>query len=187
MTKYAITSTGACCGKHKTPKPKESTNKVLAIDYTRVIHVFTIYISNYGLLALYNKKTIEHFSECYGTHVGFGMSGNQDDHYESLRRRYKDCTHVEGNLEITHVDKAINSSYDISFLSSIEIVTGYVLLGLLEVEAIPLINLRLIRADSTYNIMGEEYGLVVALTSEAGDDPKRVGLRELQLSSLKGN
>jgi hypothetical protein len=36
------------------------------------------------------------------------------------------------------------------------------------------------------DIMGEEYGLVVALTSEAGDDPKRVGLRELQLSSLKG-
>lgn len=93
---------------------------------------------------------------------------------------------MEGNLEITHVDKAINASYDISFLSSIEIVTGYVLLGLLEVEAIPLINLKLIRADSTYNIMGEEYGLVVALTSEAGDDPKQVGLRELQLSSLKG-
>jgi hypothetical protein len=65
-------------------------------------------------------------------------------------------------------------------------VTGYVLLGLLEqVETIPLIDLRLIRADNTYNIMGQEYGLVVALTAEPEGTPK-VGLRELQLPSLRG-
>ncbi|XP_076089481.1 epidermal growth factor receptor-like [Mytilus galloprovincialis] len=154
-------------------------------DFSGFLCLFTFlcvlnFISGVEIVNVESEVT----KECYGTHVGFGMSGNQDDHYESLRRRFKDCTHVEGNLEITHVDKAINSSYDISFLSSIKVVTGYVLLGLLEVQTIPLINLRLIRADSTYNIMGEEYGLVVALTSEAGNDPKRVGLRELQLPSL---
>lgn len=76
-----------------------------------------------------------------------------------------------------------------SFLSDIEVVTGYVLLGLLEVDTIPLVNLRLIRADNTYNIKNMEYGLIVAITS-AGEpedpDDEVVGLRELQLPSLKG-
>ncbi|CAG2236465.1 ERBB4 [Mytilus edulis] len=130
-------------------------------DFSGFLCLFTFlcvlnFISGVEIVNVESEVT----KECYGTHVGFGMSGNQDDHYESLRRRFKDCTHVEGNLEITHVDKAINSSYDISFLSSIKVVTGYVLLGLLEVQTIPLINLRLIRADSTYNIMEISKGKV---------------------------
>lgn len=121
--------------------------------------------------------------ECYGTHVGFGYSGTPEFHYESLLRRYRGCKHVEGNLEITNL-QSDQISYDLSFLSTIEVVTGYVLLGLLDLESIPLTNLKLIRADNMFNIMGEDYGLVVAFTDAAGENKNR-GLRELQLPSLK--
>lgn len=123
--------------------------------------------------------------ECYGTHVGFGYSGTPEFHYESLLRRYRGCKHVEGNLEITNL-QSDQISYDLSFLSTIEVVTGYVLLGLLDLESIPLTNLKLIRADNMFNIMGEDYGLVVAFTDAAGENKNR-GLRELQLPSLKGS
>lgn len=127
--------------------------------------------------------------ECYGTSVGFGFSGGPDFHYDALRRRYTDCTYVLGNLEITNLDSE-NITYDLNFLRSIETVTGYVLLGLLDTETIPLLSLKLIRADNTYSIMGQQYGLLVALTASpeqpdsSSDSPG--GLQELQLPSLQG-
>ncbi|XP_062594580.1 epidermal growth factor receptor-like [Saccostrea cucullata] len=123
-------------------------------------------------------------NECYGTHVGFGYSGSAEFHYESLIRRYRGCKHVEGNLEITNLQSSAKISYDLSFLSQIEVVTGYVLLGLLDMESIPLTNLKLIRGDNMFNIMGEDYGLVVAFTDSAGKDNQK-GLRELQLPALR--
>ncbi|KAL5005994.1 hypothetical protein ScPMuIL_017152 [Solemya velum] len=128
------------------------------------------------------SKTLDR--ECYGTSVGFGFSGGPEFHYDALRRRYKDCTYVLGNLEITNLDSE-NITYDLSFLSSIEVVTGYVLLGLLDTETIPLLNLKLIRADNTYSIMGKKYGLLVALTASPEQSDPAVGLQELQLPSLR--
>ncbi|XP_048775764.1 epidermal growth factor receptor-like [Ostrea edulis] len=122
-------------------------------------------------------------NECYGTHVGFGYSGGAEFHYESLIRRYQGCKHVEGNLEITNLQSSAKISYDLSFLSKIEVVTGYVLIGLLDVESIPLTSLKLIRADNMFNIMGKDYGLVVAFTDSTGNNQK--GLRELQLPALR--
>ena len=116
--------------------------------------------------------------------MGFGYSGSAEFHYESLIRRYKGCKHVEGNLEITNL-QSDQISYDLSFLSQIEVVTGYVLLGLLDLESIPLTNLKLIRADNMFNIMGEDYGLVVAFTDSTGENQHQ-GLRELQLPALRG-
>ncbi|KAK3587041.1 hypothetical protein CHS0354_008065 [Potamilus streckersoni] len=121
--------------------------------------------------------------ECYGTNMGFSISGGPEFHYESIRRRYKDCTYVQGNLEITNLNSG-NMTYDLSFLATIRVVTGYVLLGLLQVETIPLTSLRLIRADNTMTLKGEEYGLIVALTSEGSDGKQSVGLRELHLPVL---
>lgn len=84
------------------------------------------------------------FVECYGSNMGFSFSGTHEYHYEALRRRYTGCTHVHGNLEVTNLNNG-NVTYDLSFLSTIQVVTGYVLLGLLNVETVPLTNLRLIR------------------------------------------
>lgn len=91
---------------------------------------------------------------------------------------------MEGNLEITNLQSSAKISYDLSFLSKIEVVTGYVLIGLLDVESIPLTSLKLIRADNMFNIMGKDYGLVVAFTDSTGNNQK--GLRELQLPALRG-
>ena len=92
---------------------------------------------------------------------------------------------MEGNLEIANLGSAANITYDLSFLSTIEVVTGYVLLGLLDVDVIPLTSLKLIRADNTYEILGEQYGLLVVLTTEHGGRG-RTGLKELQLPALRG-
>ncbi|OWF51310.1 epidermal growth factor receptor-like [Mizuhopecten yessoensis] len=159
---------------------------VLGLTFVHSVEIVNVVVDDYA-------KT-----ECQGTHVGFGFSGGHQFHYEALKRRYKDCTYVEGNLEITNLVNSANITYDLSFLSQIEVVTGYVLIGLLDVDHIPLTSLRFIRADNTYNIMGEEYGLVLALTAEADgkefqkenstdgeQEIYRHGLVELQLPSLK--
>ncbi|KAL4217229.1 Receptor tyrosine-protein kinase erbB-3 [Mactra antiquata] len=118
--------------------------------------------------------------------MGFSYSGSHEYHYESLRRRYDECTHVIGNLEITNLNNG-NVTYDLGFLSKVKVVTGYVLLGLLNVETIPLKRLRFIRADEMMKIGSKEYGLVVALTSEGTPTTENPnpGLKEIQLQSLR--
>ena len=51
-------------------------------------------------------------------------------------------------------------------------------------EKIPLTNLEVIRGNHTYRIQGEEYALVVALTSR--DTTPVMGLRHLHMPKLKG-
>ncbi|XP_041374721.1 uncharacterized protein LOC121387618 [Gigantopelta aegis] len=121
------------------------------------------------------------FKECYGTSVGFAISGNLSDHYQALRRHFHGCTFVNGNLEITNL-VSMEIHYDLDFLKDIEIVTGYVLIGLVtEVDTISLPKLILIRADSTFAVLGSEYGLVVTLTSRN----ETSGLRTLHMPALK--
>lgn len=124
--------------------------------------------------------------ECFGTWMGFSFSGTHEYHYESMRRRYTGCTYVHGNLEVTNLNNG-NMTYDLSFLSTIKVVTGYVLLGLLNVETVPLTSLRLIRADNTLKLGSDYHALVVALTSEetSSSDNPNPGLKELQMPSLK--
>lgn len=153
------------------------------VKFVSVVLLFVSSVLGVEIISVVEQSVFGQGDECYGTHVGFGYSGTPEFHYESLLRRYRGCKHVEGNLEITNL-QSDQISYDLSFLSTIEVVTGYVLLGLLDLESIPLTNLKLIRADNMFNIMGEDYGLVVAFTDAAGENKNR-GLGELQLPSLK--
>ncbi|KAL8591179.1 hypothetical protein ACOMHN_057919 [Nucella lapillus] len=130
-----------------------------------------------------DATTVEEDRECHGTSVGFGYSGTLELHYQQLRKRYDGCTYVHGNLEITNLDDPV-LTYDLNFLSSIKYVSGYVLIGLsTQVERIPLTSLQMIRGNHTYRIQGEEYGLVVALTSR--DTVPVMGLRHIHMPSLK--
>lgn len=54
---------------------------------------------------------------------------------------------------------------------------GYVLFGLLDLEFIFFINLKLIWVDNMFNIMGEDYGFVVVFIDVVGEN-KNWGLRE---------
>lgn len=67
--------------------------------------------------------------------------------------------------------------YDFLFLFMIEVVMGYVLFGLLDLEFIFFINLKLIWVDNMFNIMGEDYGFVVVFIDVVGEN-KNWGLRE---------
>lgn len=130
-----------------------------------------------------DATTVEEDRECHGTSVGFGYSGTLELHYQQLRKRYDGCTYVHGNLEITNLDDPV-LTYDLDFLSSIKYVSGYVLIGLsTQVERIPLTSLEVIRGNHTYRIQGEEYALVVALTSR--DTIPVMGLRHLYMPQLK--
>ncbi|KAK6166660.1 hypothetical protein SNE40_023300 [Patella caerulea] len=121
--------------------------------------------------------------ECHGTSVGFGYSGTLRNHYESLKNRYQGCTFIHGNLEITNLDDP-TIDYDLTFLSEIRYVSGYVLIGLVsELDQINFKSLEVIRGNRTYRVRGDEYSLIVALTSRYNSP--HLGLQELHLPALR--
>uniref|UniRef100_A0A3B5MQN7 Receptor protein-tyrosine kinase n=1 Tax=Xiphophorus couchianus TaxID=32473 RepID=A0A3B5MQN7_9TELE len=96
------------------------------------------------------------------------------DHYLNMVKTYSNCTIVLENLEITHVDE----NRDLSFLKSIEEVSGYVLIALNTVSRIPLENLRIIRGHSLYE---EKFALSVLANIDKNTGQ---GTTELLLTSL---
>ncbi|XP_041373552.1 epidermal growth factor receptor-like isoform X2 [Gigantopelta aegis] len=119
---------------------------------------------------------------CKGTHNGLNLIGSPAYHYKRIQRIFTGCTYIEGNLELTHLIDP-NVEYDLSFLSNIRYVTGYVIVVIVtQVDAVPLDSLQTIRGDELFPMTGSGYSLLVALNYDAQD--KKRGLRELRLSSL---
>ncbi|KAL3855337.1 hypothetical protein ACJMK2_014553 [Sinanodonta woodiana] len=141
----------------------------LIVLYSVLIKCFTVEIVEIHQLE----------KECYGSKNGFTLSGSPADHYKRLVEMYTGCTYVQGNLEITFLE---SKNYDLSFLSTIRVVTGYVLIALVYVNIIPLTSLKLIRGDTTYEYKGEQYSLFVAVNSPR--QPTGAGLKELHLPQL---
>ena len=56
---------------------------------------------------------------CRGTDYGWGHSGAAKRRYEEYKRRYTNCTIVNGNLELVFLEDPPYSQYDLSFLTSI--------------------------------------------------------------------
>jgi L1 cell adhesion molecule len=107
------------------------------------------------------------------------------DHYHDYKRTYTNCTYVDGNLEITFLDGP-NDDYDLSFLQSIEEVSGYVLIYSVYAQDLHLRNLKLIRGSQLYSLTpGEKlYSLVVASNSKPNSETK--GLMQLGFINLQG-
>ncbi|CAG0882101.1 unnamed protein product [Cyprideis torosa] len=86
-------------------------------------------------------------------------------HYQNLRERYTNCTYVEGNLEITWID---DDHLDLSFLSQIREVTGYVLISYVDVKRLVLPSLQIIRGRSLFSVPNDErdFSLMVAKCSK---------------------
>lgn len=97
--------------------------------------------------------------------------------------KYENCTTVEESLEIVFLE---DDNYDMSFLESIRVVNGYVLIYGNAFETLPLKNLRLIRGGSLYTPTNsnESYSLYVAMNYRA--NTTNVGLKEIHLTSLHG-
>ncbi|XP_072431767.1 epidermal growth factor receptor isoform X1 [Chiloscyllium punctatum] len=111
---------------------------------------------------------------CSGIENKLNLLATEDNHYNSLRRTYSGCEVVMGNLEITFVQP----HHDVSFLKSIQEVSGYVLIGLNKISTIPLENLRIIRGHQLYE---DKYALVILSNN---DQEKKFGLTELPLRNL---
>lgn len=99
---------------------------------------------------------------CSGTNNGFAVSSGirQDQLLTSLRARYTNCTIVNGNLEITWLNKipspevgtetcGNNTDTDLSFLNDITEITGYLSIVYNCIRVVPLRNLRMIRGDTS--------------------------------------
>ncbi|XP_064641628.1 epidermal growth factor receptor-like [Lineus longissimus] len=83
---------------------------------------------------------------CRGTTVGLQYLSIRG--YSFYEKRYRNCTVVDGNLELTFiVGNSTNRNLDMSFLSSIREVTGYVLVSTSTFEELPLTSLVIIRGE----------------------------------------
>ncbi|KAK5919700.1 hypothetical protein CgunFtcFv8_023572 [Champsocephalus gunnari] len=101
-----------------------------------------------GCCALAERKV------CQGITNRLNLLGSKEDHYLNMVKTYSNCTVVLENLEVTYME----GHRDLSFLTSIEEVGGYVLIALNTVEEIPLQNLRIIRGHSLFDGL---FGLAV--------------------------
>ncbi|XP_068200038.1 melanoma receptor tyrosine-protein kinase-like isoform X2 [Antennarius striatus] len=116
---------------------------------------------------------------CQGMSNQLTLLGTRDNHYDNLVRMYANCSLVLENLEITYTLE----NQDLSFLKSIQEVSGYVLIAINEAANIPLVNLRLIRGQSLYE---NQYALLVVSNYKrnASSHGYVSGVKQLQLSNL---
>lgn len=119
---------------------------------------------------------------CRGSSEGVSTSGANDvARYIKLKKRYQNCTYVDGNLEIKFLEQG-NETFDLSFLSKIEEVSGYVLITSVVAETIPLTSLKIIRGNQLFNYKNHSYSLFVGVNNQ-----ETRGLKELLLTNLSGN
>ncbi|XP_062338174.1 epidermal growth factor receptor [Osmerus eperlanus] len=111
---------------------------------------------------------------CQGITNKFNLLGSKEDHYLNMVKTYSNCTVILENLEVTYMEE----HHDLSFLSSIQEVSGYVLIALNTASRIPLQNLRIIRGHSLYD---EKYALSVLSNYNR---TLGLGTNELPLTSL---
>lgn len=137
---------------------------------TRFLMWFTLTSSLFfvGSCVLAEKKV------CQGITNRLNLLGSKEDHYLNMVKTYSNCTVVLENLEITYMEE----HRDLSFLTSIEEVGGYVLIALNTASRIPLQNLRIIRGHSLY-----DGGFALAVLANYDKGAGR-GTSELLLTSL---
>lgn len=75
------------------------------------------------------------------------ISENRSYSLENVVKRFTNCTKIEGNLEVSGLPL---DNVDLSFLSTIEEVTGYVVFYDTGIPTLPLTNLKLIRGDRLF-------------------------------------
>lgn len=134
------------------------------------------------------RRLLVFITECPGTDTELSVPrGDDRDRYEQYRRKYTNCTLIQGNLEIVFIELT-DAQYDFDFLKTILEVNGYVLIYGNYVDRIRLNGLRVIRGrklfSATENGIQRDFGLYVSSNAKTGDDS--VGLKELQLTSLVG-
>ena len=105
--------------------------------------------------------------------------------YDQYRDLYTNCTYLVGNLELVFLEKP-GGIVDLSFLSSIRQVTGYVLIVAVYADYVPLTSLQIIRGKTLFHwdASNDDYSLFVALNY--AKNSTTIGLKELRFTSLQG-
>lgn len=97
---------------------------------------------------------------CIGTSNRLSGLENRTSHYLNLVERYRNCSHVIGNLEITWLVEN-DGPLDLSFLESIREIDGYLMIAYVKAERIRLPNLQIIRGRETFRIKKDEFSLLL--------------------------
>ena len=104
--------------------------------------------------------------------------GDFDHQYSQYKNRYTNCSYVDSNLEINHLE----GDYDLGFLKDIEEVDGYLLVVNVFSNYLNLTKLRIIRGKELFQSGNDSYSLYMALNHNPRDLSQ--GLLELQFKSL---
>ncbi|KAL8617989.1 hypothetical protein ACOMHN_040213 [Nucella lapillus] len=130
------------------------------------------------------KAAFSSESVCQGTSHGLVARGDWKFRYEQYKDLYTNCTYLVGNLEIIFLDE-MGKTFDLSFLSSIKQVTGYVLIVGVFADYLHLDNLQIIRGKTLfyYPKNNDHYTLFVALNYDKNSPT--IGLKELRFTSLR--
>lgn len=116
--------------------------------------------------------------ECNGTDAtSYASVSSVRRRYELYREHYAGCKQVKGDLVLTKLSDP-SVAYDMSFLSEIEEIAGYLLIQGVLADEIPLVSLRTIKGRRLYKNF---YAVFV----ENNFLSPAKGLRELQMPKLK--
>nr|XP_055044790.1 receptor tyrosine-protein kinase erbB-3b isoform X1 [Misgurnus anguillicaudatus] len=123
-------------------------------------------------LCVPQPATLQTQEVCTGTKNALSSTGTPAQHYNNLKERYTGCEIVMGNLELTQME----NNLDLSFLSNIREVTGYILIAMNQFSRLPLNRLRVIRGSSLYE---KEWALSVIHNFEGNYGLESLGLTNL--------
>ncbi|CAH8870213.1 unnamed protein product [Trichobilharzia szidati] len=133
---------------------------------------------------------VENVKACF-THMNSIGGYPKEGSYEVIKLILdQNCTHIVGNLILTGLyRKADGSDPDLSFLKSIQEISGYLIIMHSNVNRIPLSNLRVIRANNGgYKIHDDldSAALIIRKNYKDGETLKHVDLRNLK-SIVRGS
>ena len=123
------------------------------------------------------------FAVCTGTDQGLhSIVQRSTERYKNYQEMYMNCTLVEMNLEIVYLE----GIYDMTFLETIQEVTGYVLIYGNFIDSLPLSSLKIIRGRKTYRTETEkENNFALYIAANKGYNSSH-GLKQVKLTSLEG-
>ncbi|XP_055299415.1 epidermal growth factor receptor-like [Sitodiplosis mosellana] len=107
----------------------------------------------------------EQMKVCMGTNARMSIPSNRNLHNQTeifkLRDRFTNCTHIDGNLEISWIE---DPTTNLDFLQHIREVTGYVSIRHVHVKNIIFPRLQVIHGRTLFklNIYDEKFGLFVS-------------------------
>ncbi|XP_046385191.1 epidermal growth factor receptor-like [Ischnura elegans] len=118
---------------------------------------------------------------CEGTHRGLEEPSNYDSYLSDMRQRYTGCTFVRGNLELTWLR---SQDLDLSFLSDIREVSGYVLMYNVGARRVPLTSLQIIRGEKLMKTTARSESFALLATIVTTQYLEMPALREIRRGTV---